>query len=1072
MTNLRLTKNIRDHFMWTLVLCLFAGTASFAQNGSRTITGSVAIDGGKALPAASVVNKRTRLGTNTDNAGNFNIQAQTGDVLVITYIGYQSKQVKVTSSNAVVITITAEKNAMDEVVVIGYGKMKKTDLSSAVVTVSAADIQKTVNTTLDGALQGKAPNVYVSSNSGQPGAGASVIIRGVSTVTGNYQPLYVVDGVQLRPSAPSGGAYNQPAGYANALSGINPDDIENISVLEGPAATSIYGAAGANGVLMITTKRGKSGATKISISTLYTAQQKPADAPVMNLKEYALYIQKLKAVGQIGTIPLELSDPTILGKGTNWQDALFHNTSLKKQSMAISGGTDKSTFYFSGDYLAQDGVALGSGFNRGSVRLNLDNQANKWLKFGVNLSAFTTKEKVNTTNGNIINIALTQSPNIPVKNPDGSFGGPTVAQSLLYNASNPVAIASINNNYNTSFGMIGGIYMDITPIKNLLWHTELNGNYTFTNNYNFNPSYTLGSYVNPNTQGGRSSGNNNWASLNTRLQYMLTVNKHEITAMVGHEGSKYAYQYLSGNGQNYSTNSIQELSVAAPLTQQTNSGRGDGASESYFARLNYIYNNKYILQGVVRRDGNSNFGPSNRFGTFPALSAAWKISEENFMKSFTFINDLKIRGEYGISGNTGNNGGAIYSNLYAAATPWGGGFLPANFPNPDLKWEQDKSTNLGFDLHMFHNRVEIIADAYVKNISNLILIASGPGFLGGSLSGGYGGLLSWPTKNYGGMQNKGFGISVNTVNVVTKDFQWKTGVNFSMDRNKVTKLVTPLLTQYYSSTNNSQAEFLTTEGQPLSMITGYIAEGIFQNYKEIASHAIQTSNGLLTIDPNQGTWVGDTKYKDISGPKGLPDGQIDHNDRTIIGNPWPKFTYNFTSTFTYKTIELNLFFTGVYGNQLLNLTRYQNELPLGSNGPYINHYRTAAGFAIPSSNNVADALTAVVVNPGGNIPRAIGGDPNQNIRISQLYIESGSYLKLRNARVSYRVPTRFLNTTHIFKGATATAQVQNAFTITKYTGFDPEVGMFSYKGVSNLVGVDEGRYPSTRSFTLSLALDF
>ena len=1072
MTNLKLTKNIKVQFLWAFILCLFAGNLLYAQTGGRTITGSVAVEGGKSLPSASVLNKRTRQGTNTDNAGNFTIQAQTGDILVITYVGYQSKQVKVSSSNSVAVTVATDKSSMNEVVVIGYGKMKKSDMSSAVVSVSAADLQKTVNVTLDEALQGKAPNVYVSNTSGQPGAGASVIIRGVSTVTGNYQPLYVIDGVQIRPSAPQGGAYNQPAGYSNEVAGINPDDIENISVLEGPAATSIYGAAGANGVLMITTKRGKSGATKVSLSTLYTDQQKPGQGPVMNLKEYALYIQKLKAVGQVGTIPLELSDPTILGKGTNWQDALFHNTSLKKQSLAISGGTDKSTFYFSGDYLSQDGIALGSGFNRGSVRLNLDNQANKWLKFGVNLSAFTTKEKVNTTNGNIINLALTQSPNIPVKNADGSFGGPTVAQSLLYNASNPVAIASINNNYNTSFGVIGGVYMDITPIKNLLRHTELNGNYTFNNNFNFNPSYTLGSYVNPNTRGGRGSGNNNWASLVTRLQYQINLDKNEITAMIGHEGSRYAYQNLNGSGEAYSTNSIQELSVASPATQKASSGRGDGANESYFARLNYMYNNKYILQGVVRRDGNSGFGINNRFGIFPAVSAAWKISEERFMKNVTFINDLKLRGEWGISGNTGNNGGAIYSNLYAAATPWGGGFLPANYPNPNLQWEQDQSTNVGFDLHMFNNRVEVIADAYEKNISNLILIASGSSVLGGSLSGGYGGLLSWPTQNYGGMQNKGFGVTVNTVNVVTKDFQWKTGVNFSMDRNKVTKLVFPLSTEYYSSTNNTQAKFLTEVGQPLSMITGYIAEGLFQNYKDIAGHAIQTGNGVLTIDPNQGSWVGDIKYKDISGPKGIPDGKIDDKDRTIIGNPWPKFTYNFTSTFTYKSLELNLFFTGVYGNQLLNLTRYQNEMPLGSNGPYINHYRTAAGFAIPSSNNVADALTATIVNPGGIIPRAIGADPNQNVRLSQWDIESGSYLKLRNVRLSYRVPSRFLSATHIFKGAYATAQIQNAFTITKYTGFDPEVGMYNYKGVTNFVGLDEGRYPSTRSFTLSLALDF
>jgi hypothetical protein len=321
------------------------------------------------------------------------------------------------------------------------------------------------------------------------------------------------------------------------------------------------------------------------------------------------------------------------------------------------------------------------------------------------------------------------------------------------------------------------------------------------------------------------------------------------------------------------------------------------------------------------------------------------------------------------------------------------------------------------------------------------------------------------------MENKGFGITVNTVNISTKDLQWRTGFNFSIDRNKVTKLVSPLITQYTAYTNNGQAQFSTTVGQPLSMITGYIAEGLFENYKDISEHAIQTSNGILTIDPTQGTWVGDVKFKDISGPKGVPDGIIDNNDRTIIGNPWPKFTYNFNTSLSYKGFDLNLFFTGVSGNDILNMTRYLNEMPLGT-GPYSNHYKIVTNFATPSSLDVADALSATLVNPGTKIFRPTGSDPNGNVRLTQWSIEDGSYLKLKNVRLSYRVPSKYLSRTHVLRGATITAQVQNAFTITKYKGFDPEVGMYSYKGVANIVGMDEGRYPSTRSYSLSLALDF
>ncbi|HLK27109.1 MAG TPA: TonB-dependent receptor [Puia sp.] len=1041
--------------------------------GARLITGKVVGGASKtALSAASVYVKGTRNAISSGVNGEFSIMAQTGDVLVISSIGYKTKEIKLgASTNTIDVELSQDYGNLQDVVVVGYGKMKKTDLSSAVATVSNAELNRTVNITMDEALQGKAANVYVSQTSGQPGAGASVIIRGVSTVTGNYQPLYVIDGVQIRPSAPTGGTYNQPTGYANELAGINTDDIEDYNILEGAAATSIYGAAGANGVIMITTKHGKAGLTKVNASTLFSWQDKPTFRPVMNLQEYARYIQKLQQLGLVGAEPPELADPSILGPGTNWQDALFRRTLLQKHSLAISGGSDKSTFYFSGDYLSQDGIALGSGFKRGSVRINLDNQATKWLKFGVNLSVFTTKEVVNVTNSNIINIAITQNPTIPLKNPDGSWGGPEPAEAQ-YSQTNPVALAMINNNYNTSFGAIGGVYLDITPIKGLLWHTETNGNYSTNNNYTFYPAYTIGALVNKTTNGSRASGNNYWASLNTRLQYDLKLNKHGITAMVGHEASKYEYESLYGQGLNYSTASIQELTVADPLSSpKATSSRGDGSNESYFGRLNYIFDNKYIAQVVVRRDGSSNFGESNRFGTFPAASVAWKISEENFMKDLHFINDLKLRAEYGISGNTGSSGGAIYSNLYAAATIWGGGFAPANFNNPFLKWEEDKSTNIGLDLHMFNNRVEVIADAYVKNITNLILLASGPIALGGNLSGGYGGLLSWPYQNYGGMQNKGFGITVNTVNISTKDFQWRTGVNFSVDKNKVTKLVSTLVTQYTSFTNNNQTQILTQVGQPLSMFTGYIAEGLFQNYQDIANHAVQTSNGVLTVDPTQGSWVGDIKFKDISGPNGKPDGIIDEKDRTIIGNPWPKFTYNFNSAFTYKNFELNLFFTGVYGNQILNLTRYQNEMPLGT-GPYSNHYKVAANFAVPSSNNVADALTATLLNPGTKIPRPTGGDPNGNVRLSQWDIEDGSFFKLKNIRLSYRVPSRVLSTTHVFRGIVVAVQVQNVFTITKYTGFDPEVGMYNYKGVTNIAGMDEGRYPATRSFSFSLGLDF
>ena len=1053
---------------WIMISMFYASQVS-AQEAARTIKGKIisAVSGSPIMGATITVLGTKNAVTSGEN-GSYSIIAKNGETLLVTFVGFKQKQATVTpGQNTIDFQLTEDFSHLQDIVVVGYGKTKKSDMSSAVGTITEKDLNKTVNTTLDDALQGKAPNLYVSSATGAPGGGSSVIIRGVSTITGNYQPLYVIDGVQIRPSVTTGGQYNVASGNANALSGINPDDIANISVLEGPAATSIYGAAGANGVIMITTKQGKAGRTKVNFSSSQTFQQRPKNLPVMNLQQYAIYIGKLQKYGLVGQEPAELGDPTILGEGTDWQKALFNPTLMQKYSLSLSGGTDKTSFYLSGDYLDQGGVAIGSGFKRGSIRLNLSNQATSWLKFSTNLSSFATNEKVNSFQSRIVNLALSQNPTIPVKNPDGTYGGPASAAEAKYAITNPIAIANLNNNYNTSFGLIGGLNMDVTPINGLVWHTEVNGNYTFNNTFQFTPFYTLGKYYQgPQTSGSRGSSNNYWLSLNTRVQYDFNINKHKISAMVGHEATYYAYQGLSASGKNYSTTSIQELSVADPLSPPGTSYRGDGAGESYFARLNYIYNDKYIAQFVVRRDGSSNFGPNNRFGTFPAASIAWKISDENFMRNITFINDLKLRAEYGISGNAGP-GGAIYSNLYAAPTPWGTGFLPSNFPNPNLKWEQDQSKNIGLDLHMFNFRVEVIADAYLKQITNLILPATGPEFLGGYISGGYGGQLSWPQTNYGSMENRGIGITVNTVNISNKDFQWKTGFNFSIDKNKVTKLVSDINNQYYDQTNNRQAQFLTTVGQPISMITGYIAEGLFQNYKDITDHAIQSGStgSSMVVDPSTGSWVGDVKYKDING-----DGFVDQNDRGIIGNPWPKFTYNFNSTLSYKGFELNLFFTGVSGNQILNLTRYQYEFVPQGTSPYGNHFQGATNFAQPSSVDPADAETATLTNPGFNIPNAFI-DKNGNNRISQWNLENGSYLKLRNARISYRVPDKYLSKTHVLRGVLATFQVQNAFTITKYTGYDPEVGMYNYGGL-NIVGLDEGRYPPSRSYTISLALDF
>ncbi|HEY4149180.1 MAG TPA: TonB-dependent receptor [Chitinophagaceae bacterium] len=1039
--------------LWGIISMLLLNFTGRAQN-SPPAKRSIAIKvlsktGNDPVPGATIAIKGTDVKELTDASGGFTIKARPGDILIVSSVGYEKKEVRVGNNTSIEVLLETDFSKMEDVIVVGYGRMKKTDLSSSQVTVTAADISKTVNTTFDQALQGRAANVYVTSNSGQPGAAPSVIIRGISSLTGSVQPLYVIDGVQIHP--------DNSSGSANMLSGINPDDIETINILQGPSATAIFGATGANGVIMITTKRGHAGDTKISVSTLWTMQDKPTYIPVMNLQQYATYRNEIAKAGGTASDP-SFADPSVLGQGTNWQAAMFRRTSLQKHQLSLSGGTDKTTFYFSGEYFDQEGIAPGSGFQRVSMRLNLDNQTRSWLKIGTNLSVNRTNEKVTTSNAGIITLAIQQNPSIPVTNPDGSYGGPSTTQ---YQFSNPIALAAINNDYNKAMTFIGGVYADITILKGLVFHNEANTSVQYYNNYTFHPSYDFNGYINATTVSTRSANNNYWWNFNSRLQYDTKIGKNSISAMIAHEASAYGGEGLSGQRQNYVTNTIQELSGGDQTTSIANSSNSAGGSkESYFSRLVYIYDNKYILQATDRYDGSSVFGVQKRWGNFPAVSAAWRISQEGFLKDVSAINDLKLRVEYGENGNSNANG--YYAVLQSVPTGWGTGFLPQNFANPYLQWEVDKTFNVGFDLHMFNNKVEVIADAYVKNADKLLTINPHAYLYGGdiSYSAGY---IQWPTTNVGSMQSKGFGVTINTSNIQTKDFSWKTGLNFSVDKNKITSLVTPINTVYGAT----GAYFLSEVGQPVGMITGYTADGLFTNYKDITSHAIQTSNGLMTVSPQQGTWAGDIKFRDISGPNGKPDGIIDQNDRHDIGNPWPKFTFGFNNSFSYKRFDLNIFIIGSIGNDILNYSRYQSEI---GNGTYGNYLQSVSNFARPSSYNAADSLTVTLQNPGFHIPRIAPGDPNGNGRINQWDVEDGSYVRIKNVSLGYNVPLRWASKAAM-KSLRVSVNVQNLVTITHYKGYDPEVGMINYNGPL-IVGLDAGRYPNTRMYTFNVVADF
>ncbi|WAC13442.1 SusC/RagA family TonB-linked outer membrane protein [Dyadobacter pollutisoli] len=1042
------------------IMC--AATGAFAQAESKkAITGTVvSLERGSVVPGASVVVKGTSNGTTTNGDGYYSIDATPGSTLVISFIGYETQEVPIRTKTRIDIQLKESISSLDEVVVVGYGEMKKTDVSSSQVTVSGKDLSKTINTSLEQGLQGRAANVMVQQNSGQPGAAPSVLIRGLSSLTGSTQPLYVIDGVQVKPENMRDDPNNHPTGFSNILSSINPDDIETINVLQGPSATAIYGAVGANGVVMITTKRGKAGEAKVTFNSLVTIQAEPKHIDVMNLREYAQFRNEAAAVGGTASEPT-FADPSVLGNGTDWQSALFRPTTLQKYSLGLSGGTERSTYYMSGEYFNQKGIVEGSGFKRYNARLNLENQTRSWLKIGANMSVGITEEKVNTNNGGIIQLALDQNPAVAVTNPDGSWGGPTSTQ---FQFSNPVMISKINNDYNRRTSILGSLFADVKLAKNLVWHTEANGSTEFLKYYSFHPSYTIGGYVVSQDAAAstRSVNTNTWWSLHSRLAYDLKLGRHGLNIMAGHEAQQNTYESLTATRKKFITNTIQELSggdASVISNVSNNSGKGSGSRESYFARVNYSFNERYFLQGTYRMDGSSAFRQGRRWGNFPAVSVAWRVSEEPFLKNVPAVNDLKLRFEVGRSGNQGSGGNAIYSTLQTVPTGWGTGFLASNFANEFLTWEKDDVINGGLDLHMFSNRVELIVDAYIKNITSLITVNSYPFTYGGDI--GYSpGYLSWPAVNAGSMKNRGIGFTLNTVNIDKGGFYWKTGINLSVDRNKVSSLLNPITLTW----NATSIGFKTEMGHPASMITGYVADGLFQDANDIKNHAIQTSNGQMTVNPATGTWVGDTKFSDLNG-----DGVIDAEDRTVIGNPWPKFTLGFNNNMSYKNFELNAFLTGSFKNDILNYPRYRAEIPANS-GVFGNQWKSVANYAKPSTYDPAAAETVTLTNPGYAIPRIAPGDPNGNNRMSTNFIEDGTYVRLKNITLSYNLPKSMLKDLFI-RGLKASVGAQNLFTMTKYKGYDPEIGMVNYGGTI-MAGVDTGRYPSVRMYSFGLLADF
>jgi TonB-linked SusC/RagA family outer membrane protein len=820
-------KLIKPGLCCVFLLALFH--VSLAQ--TRIITGTVTDSIGNPLAGATVTVKNSKTIALTDLKGKFSIEVPpNGQTLSVSYVGMTPSEITIGNNISFTVTLQPLGSQLTDVVVVGYGTAKKVNLSTAQVGVSAKAIEKTINTTVEQALQGRAAGVYVTQNSGQPGGGMSVSIRGIGSLSGNTQPLYVIDGVQIQPTDVSYGNSSS----SNALSGLNPSDIDDIQILQGPSATAIYGSRGTNGVILITTKRGKAGDFKINYSYLYNLQTPPDHLDVMNLSEYASMVKQYHNIAG-GTTPPEFLDSSLLGEGTNWQSELFNNAAMNKHQLNLSGGSGNTTYYLSGEYLDQDGVAEGSGFKRYGVRLNLDNKPRPWLTIGANLNINQTNENLTATNyadaaSPLIANALELTPQIPVTNFDGSWGGSDpVNGANQFAPINPIALANLITNKNMKRQFLGGLNVGITILKGLTLRSSFNGSignglstyYTPTYNidqwhYNTNASLTTGTY---------SSWYWNWNQL---LEYNRQIGKHNFTVMASHEAQESKYQALTAGRTGFLTNDIFDVDAGDPLTATNSGGTYPWSMESYLGRATYNYDNRYIIAATYRRDGSNNFGTDKRWGNFPSVSAAWRISQEKFF-NVSFISEFKLRLETGLTGNQGDASG-VYARMGTGATPWGTGFLLQNLKNPKLQWEPTTTYNIGVNLGFAKNRVTFEGDIYKKETDELLLLASLPWYMGTS---GSPGSVSPPPVNIGTLKTNGWAFTINAAIIENKNFRWESNLNLSHFKTKVTGLNSDnAILERTSWWMNNWTQRSAVGYQPW-LFRGYVADGLFQSVEDI-----------------------------------------------------------------------------------------------------------------------------------------------------------------------------------------------------------------------------------------------
>lgn len=988
-----------------LVLHVFA-SAQDSSSGFR-ITGTVYDDNGTPLPGASIVVKGTTNGVTTDFDGNFSIEVSPDNgALVVSYIGFLDYGFSPLKEDYYQITLIPNETVLDEVVLIGYGSSKQKDLTGSVSSLKLDDVQSQPSSNIGDAIQGRAAGVRVIT-SGRPGNNPTFRIRGTGTINNN-DPLIIVDEVPLN------GGLNQ----------VNMMDVESIQVLKDASSTAIYGARGANGVVIITTKRGKKGVGNLNIN-FFTGVQNATDViTVLNAGQFAQFSNEMLLNGGQIANP-DFLDPGSLGKGTDWIDAFFTTGRQNNVTLSYSNGSEKSNLYTSLNVFDQDGIIINSDYTRYIFQFNSDTDITDKLRFGNSIKLNYDLKKSGENN---IDNALLALPTQAIFREDGDYSGPIGQPIYSGDVENPIGKSNIVENSTDGYNLQGSVFGEIDLFKNLKFKTLFGVETNLFYERTWAASYEWDTDVSPNAFLREASNR----SITTLFDNTLTYNKEfdsgtSFTAVIGTSAQENTFKFQGGSIQNFSSESTQQLDNG--VDQATiNGNASEWAIFSYFARATFDFKDKYYLTGTIRRDGSSRFGEGNKYGTFPSASVAWRVTED-FFKESESINDLKLRVGYGITGNQeiGNYSFAsAFNNTFV--TNFNNNLVTAavllQLPNTNVKWESQKQANIGIDATLFNNRVDLTVDAYVKNTEDMLVPQSVPVTSGFSDQ-------AVPFINAGDLRNKGIETLITTYNINNDKFRWSTDFVFAYNDNEVLDINsdTPLTTGSVGLNFNLAR---IQPGYPINVFYGYVQDGIFQTQAEVDNWAVQVPG----TNPATSTSPGDIRFKDLNS-----DGIINDDDRTFIGNPNPEFTYSINNSFTIGNFELGVFLQGVHGNDIFNANRlFMENMSVTTN----QSTGVLNRWAGPGTSNTT--------------PRAVFGDPNNNTRPSTRFIEDGSYIRLKNVNLAYNIP---LDNKNYFSKVQVYFSGQNLFTLSDYSGFDPEV-------VAN--GIDDRIYPVARTFILGVNL--